>query len=619
MQDLMKLDHVTDAGVEELWSLYKKGCGRQGKVKKVEHDLRAAVVLRKKQKDEVIKKQKAAQEYALTRLRNVYDSTSLMNSNYQSVFQKEREQALQKTIQQNYVQHKQVYEIDEQVAGLLMAHGADYKHQQALSGTVLQHQLFKESLSCIKKVAKRCFSSGLYAMSLASSSIDFASTGFLATELEMIELAAVSNDVAEFLAETLGSISIGVTKAACNVVDMFVYHRKQTAENFSYMLISLLQMLGGATNQYDAGLAPVHNVRSSQEVFDRSLLTCNKLCADLKEDFVKKSFQEKVEFSTEFFVEGALFSKVLSCGGKACLGVLKHVKKVPGLEKLSMAEDLIKALKDFSLTSKSDQVLVTSSGEVIPIKEIENALIEMMEFDISRTVKTSAEATNIQSMAFEAVIKRLAEQGAPFSNPQFQKEVLLYFDQYCCNQSIFAVSEDVKKLYNNISIVYKNKQIELVFDLEHILKHNLKFKINKATGLTEGRIAGGHCSLISKYLESQNLITVLEEYPLFCGGRGVKYKHLFGQSMEYKSEFACHLSQKKIMSNIMDVVKSQTEIYFDTWFNGSKQKVHKIGQASDGSIIEIFMLELSKDTLFLESAFPYCEQISKIKGLTCKK
>lgn len=178
MQDLMKLDYVTDAGLEELWNLYKNGCGRQGKVKKIEHDLRVALVLRKKQKDKAIQKQEAAQEYRLSWLKNVYNSVLLTNKNYLSVFQEERELALQKTIQQNYVQHEQVYEIDEQVAGLLMAHGADYKCQQALSGTILQHQLFKESLSCIKKVAKICISSGLCAMSLASSSVDFASTGF---------------------------------------------------------------------------------------------------------------------------------------------------------------------------------------------------------------------------------------------------------------------------------------------------------------------------------------------------------------------------------------------------------------------------------------------------------
>lgn len=597
VQDLMKLDHLTDPGIQELWNLYKHGCSRSGKVRQAEYVLKNALELRKQQRDEAIKQQKAAQEY-LNHLKKMYNPSFLMNGDYQSVYQKERELALQKTVQQNYVQHEQTYEIDEQVAGVLMAHGKDYQQYQALSGTVLQHQLFKESLSCIKKVAKRCFNAGLHTMLLGSSSIDFASAGFLATELELIELAVASNDMAEFLAETLESISVGIVKAACNVVDQFVLHPKQAAENFSYMLISVLQILGGAANQYDAGLVPIFNARSSQEAFDKNLLVCNKLCADLKEDFSKKSFQGKVESGTEFLVEGALFSKVLSCSSNACLGILKHVKNVPVLERLSPVVDFIEMLNDFSLAPKSDPMLATSAGEAISIKEIENAFIDMMESD--------GEAIFRAKLPYDIwPADKIIEMVKFYKNeiPLAEQELLAnlkYFVEKRLSQSSETISKNVRKDFEIVQKVIEGNATSIKSDLDHVANFGYKIEKDLDRGIATFRLDGGHLAGSVKKLEKAGLIIIKKEEMLKCGCKGYLIEDVLTGKIMYKTEFPKGWDLDKIMRKIYDEAFDNL-IRRDVASEGKRLVL--IGKTDDGVFLKM-VLDKIDDGYKLVTAMP---------------
>lgn len=416
----------------------------------------------------------------------------------------------------------------------------------------------------------------------------------------MIELAAVSNDVAVFLAETLGSISVGVTKAACNVVDMVVYHPKQTAENFSYMFISVLQTLGGASNQYEAGLVPVYNARSFQEAFDRSLLTCNKLCADFKEDFVKKNFQEKVEFSTEFLVEGALFSKVLSCGGKACLGVLKHVKNVPGLEKLSIVENFVKALDDFSLISKSDQLLITNSGEIIPIKEIENALIEMMEFD--------GEAFFKAKLPYDIwPIDKISKMVKFYKNeiPLAEQELLAnlkYFVEKQLLKSNEIISKNTRRNYAMVQKITDGNIAMIESDLDHIANFGYKLYEDLQRGVATFKLDGGHLSGSVKRLEKAGLIIIKKEEMLKYGCKGYLIEDVLMGKIMYKTEFPKSWKLDKIMSKIYDEAFENITKQ-DVFLNGKRLVL--IGRTNDGVLLKI-VLDKIDDGYKLVTAMPNC-------------
>lgn len=541
-------------------------------------------------------------------------------SNQSSEHLQSRVQALERTKQDGYKERVQTHLLDVQTQGMLQAHGIHHKQFQDVSGTIFQHQLFNEIATCYKKIAKIAFDYQIRNSLFVPAILDLGNVAFDVTKQQVFSFAMQLNDLADFMAESSLSCCKGVIGSACNFIDMYVLHPGQTAQQLTNIMVSVLHTVGAALHAMDNSPSYAQQLQSMQKAFDNDIQKFTQMCELSRQAYAQwyqhTSLQKKFETSSKCITDLILHPYLL---GKASNALCKIISQSHGcryIENLgSLAEELgaVEFMQDVAQVRNPEQALITTVGE------LEESMVSLFESESSKIVESAAKLTPKSTMTLKDLLKRLHAKGASYNDPQFQKEVLLHFNEQFCKKELLHNCQKAQELYEVVSVVEDGITKTLTCDLEHILTCNLKFKLNKSTGLIEGRVKGGHYGRVFESLKANNVIQVIEECALPCGGKGLAYKHKFGNTPEYKSIFSSSLSQEEIMQKILEVVEKKECLYFDTWFNGSKQKIHKIGQAADGAIIELFLLEVGKEGLFLESAFPYYEKYSKVKDLAWKK
>ncbi len=582
-------------------------------------------VIQAQQQKEYEESQQAMQLYLQQQAQEKLQKTKaayhqeIFNLSQASTYLEDRQQALDKTKQEKYKEHVQTHELDAQTEAMLQAHGIDNKQFKQLSGTIFQHQLFDEIVLYYKKIAKVAFEYQIKNSLLVPGVLDLGSSAFDATRQQLFPFAMQLNDLAEFMADSSLSLCKGVIESACDFVDMYVLHPIHTAKQFTNLTMSILHTLGGALHVMDTSSSHVQHFQSMQKAFDYDIHKFHAMCELSRQAYAQwyqhTPMQTKIETSSKYITDAILHPYLLGKAAMACWSLIKQGANLRLLENLgSLADELgaTEFIEDIAQTTQPEQQVITSVGD------IEESMMSLFESESGKIIEKAVQVTSKPTMSLKDVLKRLHSKGASYNDPQFQKEVLLHFNEQFCKEKLLCLSQKAIDQYSRLSIVHKGKSITLVCKPEHILMYDLKFQLNKTTGLIEGRIYGGHSGILTNYLKEQQIINIVEEFNLACGGRGLKYKHSFGKTIEMKTEFCSSFTQEQIMQNITEVLNNEECLYFDTWFNGSKQKRHQIGCAKDGSIIEIYLLEFSDDIFFLETAYPYSEKYSKIKGLICK-
>ncbi len=143
--EILKLDYLSSKQMTELWCLYKRGCHKQSKVDECQKDLFTKLQQRAENyKEEQLRKQELQKKEAaeISRLQQVYHEDILHISDQNSIYNKDRQLALQKTKEQNYKKYEQIRELEELAVGLCIAKNIDYKKLQCSNGTAMQQQLY---------------------------------------------------------------------------------------------------------------------------------------------------------------------------------------------------------------------------------------------------------------------------------------------------------------------------------------------------------------------------------------------------------------------------------------------------------------------------------------------
>lgn len=554
-------------------------------------------------------KQQLLQKYNPEILHNCDDSCI-------SSYQQQREQALQQTIQDGGKQHIQTHAIDPQTQVFMQLHDIDHHQFESLSGTIFSHQLFQEAAEHFKKAAKGVFEYGLKNSTMISHLVSFAQVTFESTKAGQFVLATRLSDIAEMMADGLLQMCKGVIECGCNIIDVFRYP-KQFAKQLAMGVIALSAMEGGAMAAYDneSSTVGISSYDACFQAFDGNMILFNQMCDIARQQFEQSSWQDKIQAASRIACDCTLTPFLIGKAFKGCVGLLSQAQEALVLSRaVEMAEDL-----GLCFQEAEQLLLATEAGmQKLPASalEIEAAMTSLMESETQNILKNKAFSNNAKT-SFNQVREKLLREGAAHTDTLFQAEVFSHFNGMFRNNEHCRLSTRVQELFDQVPVIYNGKNMKLICKPEHVLTPDLKFQLNKATNLVEGRIYGSHYSRVTEYLQKQGLIEVIEEHLLY-NGRAIKYKHPFGNFVEIKTEFTAKLAQEQIMTNIVEVVNSENHLYLDTWFNGFKQKIHKIGKAHDGTIIEVFLLEKTKDELLLETAYPYFEMFSKVKGLTWK-
>ena len=434
---LLNDSKFTDAAlIRRLWQEYL-GLYRfksQDKVdkytQKIENELtrrKAAALINQQKKDadnKVAAELNLGVQKWINHVNQIYDPAILGDLNYVSSYQKQREEALSKTKANGGIQFEKNYNLDNQTAGMLQAHGVDHSQFKSLAGTLFQHQLFQEVAQTYKKAAKIIFEYQLNNSLIIPHVVAFAQASFACTKAESIDLSMKLSDIADILAETSLSACKGIVESTCNLADM-IMHPYHTAKQLGRILVPTLRLLGGALIVYDSDSTQcIGNREVAQQVFDNDIQAFNQMCALSKQEFVKwkqeSSGQEKVQTVSKSIADLILQPKLIGMAGKACWGLISQASELRMLENIaSLTEELGGAefVDNFLQATQQQEQLITTVGEVSV--KLEESLVTLMEAESNAIVQASAKILQSGEMEFNQVLEQLKLYGAPYSNPRF--------------------------------------------------------------------------------------------------------------------------------------------------------------------------------------------------------
>ena len=334
----LKLDNIR---IAELWGLYKLGCYRNREVKKCQKDLQNQLNARDVKQREQTQKELQAREQDrkkaehTKRLQLVYQEYLLDLSEQSSEYFQQRQIALNKTKNSNYRSYKQKRSLNEQIIGLCMAKGIDYKSLQDCAGTALQHQLYDEVVDCYKKIAKVLRQSGCSESILAGYSLEFAGQTVEATGLEAMQLAVALSDLSHICIDGVSSIVTGVSQGVTDFAEM-VLDPVGTAKSLGHAFGKVMWYVAEAMQHADSesmGWKYYAEQLEQEHYFDGWY--ANQLANQCKVWCEQSSWQEKVQCFSKSVVDAVLcdkFTRLLLLTGGTCCSAIAGISEIRSLE-----------------------------------------------------------------------------------------------------------------------------------------------------------------------------------------------------------------------------------------------------------------------------------------------
>ncbi len=407
VSEILKLDHLSSKQMTELWCLYKRGCHKQSKVDECQKDLLEKLQQRKEdfergqQRKEQLKKQILVEQ---KRLQQLYHEDVLHISDQNSLYIKDRQSALQKTIDQQYKKYQQTRELDEQTVGLCMAKNIDYQKLQCSNGTAMQQQLYNEVADCYKKIAQWFCQPSFSENILAHQSLEFAQCVTEATEAEAMQLAIALSDLAHGCADTVCSVFLGVQDTVEGVVDV-ITNPIGTAKNIGCCLGKVMSFVAEAMVYADSenlGWSQYVQVLEQEHQYDAQY--AQQAVDTIKSWVVHSSAQEKVRMGTRCVVDVVLYGnvfKLLSHTSKACCGL---IAEIPELRFLGEFTDVY-----------AEYGLATNLGEV-GLRSIEDLGLSVLKSEVKSTVNSKLIFKTIKTSSSDGANKSIVFQAEKYKN-----------------------------------------------------------------------------------------------------------------------------------------------------------------------------------------------------------
>jgi len=546
----------------------------------------------------------------------------------------QREEAFEQSVLDDYETSEKIYELNAQTIGYLMSQGLQPIDFQELNGNALQHQIQSEFCSVVEHaaIAARHMS---YDSAMLKEILLCADAGVACNKESLMDLAIAFADTSHGLIGFIHGVSKEVNSlfgiAAQQAIES-VINLPQTTVHGIISLFHFVEFVKdrvcrpfdpSAFFQEDAITSVLDPMVDGFKEDVQSLVAGYQIISEAVYNWaMQKPMREKgqdlVKMVTDFGVNMVATDAAIAKVASACKALatnLKHASEFvlkksvlqPALEVGQDLEHFAHAKVAEKVAQAVDEVLVSKAGE------LEVMLVNRMESEIATSGKLPVAVASKTTMPLKDVVKRLITKGAPHTDRLFQQEVLLHFEDQFLKKEMLEFCQKAKELYTNVKVMHLGKEIDMICDIEHFATYNLKFKQNFTTGLIEGFISGGHVGILSKELEAAGKIMIKTEEILQGGARYVEYEHLFSNCLTRKTEYQLFWSGEKIMQANLEAFENQ--IYCEDFLRGGVKHMQIIGVSKEGLKIEMVVTEISDSKLTLDTAYPYFEQYSKIKGL----
>ncbi|MBI2353129.1 EndoU domain-containing protein [Candidatus Dependentiae bacterium] len=410
-----------------------------------------------------------------------------------------------------------------------------------------------------------------------------------------MNLACICSDIAHGFIPTMFSIASGIKEGICE----FVASPPNPVDTF----IDIAYGIGHVIHFIIEGAHCLNELRLEPHEREHCIALKKSLSDEynnLHDFYTKTPGQQKIKIATKLVTDIVLRKKFFGLLSKAATTCKNFIQTAQSLQAIDRLELIGRGAipKDF--------IDIDVDGNVLnAVDKLKNAGIALMEHDHQNIFLPAIAVTPQSLRPLSIVLHELRTNGAPFSNPVFQREVLAHFQQLCGQTKTACTS-----LSQTIKAPFKGMMTDWEFDAQHILYPSLTFKQNHKNGLIEGFISGGHSGKVIEKLVAEKTVRELMQDPLTHGAYYAEYAHDFGSYLAKKTIFCPTWSDKKIMDEIKSAINNIIYI------NQSKNNTMGImGISKSNFKIEMFIKE-SLNKIIVETAYPYDRVRSKFrKGL----
>jgi hypothetical protein len=305
----------------------------------------------------------------------------------------DRQGALSKTTQQDFMQFDQAYHLTPQTVGFLAAHDVDYKDYQGFFGTDLQQQLHGEMCDVLSQAAT-LQANFPYPSNLQTSVVEFADAAYDANKNQQILLASqlmdvdwivlrLSREIATAAIPYGKAIVSGAAHSATDFLHMAA-HPIETCKGLGKAICFILETTALNCSEVVLEYPEIYEPRR-----DKRNAEISQALQSLGSQMANSTGPERVEAITRFGADFVVPGKIIHAIGGVCGAVRSQAKIMRTLEGVAsvlgdelgfeeVSQELILATEQLEVVAQ-EYVVESLATEMQQVKDIAKKHIKSSE------------------------------------------------------------------------------------------------------------------------------------------------------------------------------------------------------------------------------------------------
>lgn len=485
-----------------------------------------------------------------------------------------RLQAIQHTIDENFIQNWQHIELSPQAQAYLKLHELSPEIYKACYGTKLQQQVHTEVCNLFEIIAqeqsKILYKSAFLDIGTQCADASFWSNQFEAPSLAMglLDLGSACCKLGSWVADQTAlyskAIADGVIESAVDVVHM-VSHPVETITNFAQAAYFVAETL----SLYNPEL-----LLEYPEIFEplrkeRQQLICSMVSAGI-DNFNNSDGPERIKITTKFVSDCIFQHKALQAFG-AVAGVLRT--QVRSMRAIEFVSDVVE-----------HELVYAGVAEKI-VQAAEELEIVVQKSAVDEILNLSAKSENaICKNSIQSSVKGFSEELALITQQNITQNI-----KNIMKRSLSEIKELAAK-YSKISIEMEGFLQDMLIDIEHIFIPEVKPRwkydpIVQRRTLDEFFISGWHHGYLEQF-EQAGLFKITKKV-LKNDCIYVEYSWDYGKKIMKKTLFPDHWTKQQIIEKMIEVIKKPLSCIDNSI--GDRLEKTFLGITSEGIEIELVL------------------------------
>ncbi|MBP9765351.1 hypothetical protein KBD08_03380 [Candidatus Babeliales bacterium] len=466
-----------------------------------------------------------------------------------------RAQAMQKTIDQNFIQEWHHIQLSPQAQGYLQAYGFSAELYQSCYGTSMQQQLHSEICHLFEESAKNqsCPKS---TSSFLNMALNLANISYWANQLEALTQTTTYLDCAK-LAHQIGNWVIqnvplyieALTKVPIDSAWDFIHMASHPIELITNLgtIICLISDTATLLDEDSFGATLPAAVQARQQRYQ----DLNDNLKKIHDSISTSSGPERVYYVTKFIADCMLQHTAFKALASAA-----HVAQIQNrcIKTIRHAANIIDIQPSMSLAT--EQI-----GQAT--HELETVLHKSLQRELSSIEQSIAQETNIitstistECRSLQEITQEIEQYGKiPLTNQALCQETQTIAEKIVQDTNV-TIDRSMRLKFGPKWHIIDGIKKRVSIDIDHILNYEISFKINKQLGCMEIDLTGGHLAGSTEALAKKGLIKIIDKRKLPSGCWQYEFEDSFSKKNFTKTEFHHSWSKEKIIEETCNLFEN---------------------------------------------------------------